>query len=137
MGATAFQKGLGGMHALSHPIGALLGTHHGLTNAVLMPYILAFNRSAIEERLARLAGYVGLADPSFEGFLGWIVELRLRLGIPATLAELGVAAADVERIALMAEADPSAGGNPLPFDAAAARTVLGAAMMGRLSSSRT
>src|SRR5687768_16362247 len=64
MGATAFQKGLGGMHALSHPIGALLGSHHGLTNAVLMPYVLAFNRPAVEERLARLAGYIGLDDAS-------------------------------------------------------------------------
>ncbi|MGZ8333506.1 MAG: iron-containing alcohol dehydrogenase [Allosphingosinicella sp.] len=132
MGATAFQKGLGGMHALSHPIGALLGAHHGLTNAVLMPYMLAFNRSAIEERLARLAGYIGLADASFEGFLAWIVELRQSLGIPHGLPELGVSAQDVDRIAIMAEADPSAGGNPLPFDAAAARAVLEAAMAGRV-----
>lgn len=131
MGATAFQKGLGGMHALAHPIGALLDTHHGLTNAVLMPYMLAFNRSAIEERLARLAGYIGLEDSSFEGFLGWIVELRRSLGIPNGLAELGVSEADLERIAIMAEADPSAGGNPLPFDSAAARAVLEAAMAGR------
>src|SRR5687768_2805497 len=87
MGATAFQKGLGGMHALSHPIGALLGTHHGLTNAVLMPYLLAFNRPAVEERLARLAGYIGLADASFDGFLAWIVELRQRLGIPHRRSE--------------------------------------------------
>jgi alcohol dehydrogenase class IV len=132
MGATAFQKGLGGMHALSHPIGALLGTHHGLTNAVLMPYILAFNRTAVEERLARLAGYIGLEDASFDGFLGWIVELRRRLAIPHTLAELGVSAAEVERIAIMAETDPSAGGNPLPFDSAAARAVLEAALAGRV-----
>ncbi|MGZ9063673.1 MAG: hypothetical protein ACXW2K_17480, partial [Allosphingosinicella sp.] len=117
---------------LSHPIGALLGTHHGLTNAVLMPYMLAFNRSAIEERLARLAGYIGLADASFEGFLAWIVELRQSLGIPHGLPELGVSAQDVDRIAIMAEADPSAGGNPLPFDAAAARAVLEAAMAGRV-----
>lgn len=132
MGATAFQKGLGGMHALSHPIGALLGTHHGLTNAVLMPYMLDFNRGAIEERLARLAGYIGLADTSFESFLAWIIELRQRVGIPHMLPELGVSEADMERIALMAEADPSAGGNPLPFDAAAARAVLEAAMAGRV-----
>jgi alcohol dehydrogenase class IV len=132
MGATAFQKGLGGMHALSHPIGALAGTHHGLTNAVLMPYVLAFNRPAIEERLGRLAGYIGLADASFAGFLGWIVALRRQLGIPATLAELGVAPGSLERIAAMAEQDPSAGGNPRPFDAAAARLVLDAAMAGRL-----
>jgi alcohol dehydrogenase class IV len=132
MGATAFQKGLGGMHALSHPIGALFGTHHGLTNAVLMPYMLAFNRSAVEERLARLAGYIGLEDSSFQGFLAWIIELRQRLGIPHRLPELGVSEADVERIAIMAEADPSAGGNPLPFDAHAARIVLEAAMAGRV-----
>ncbi|HEX8513281.1 MAG TPA: iron-containing alcohol dehydrogenase [Allosphingosinicella sp.] len=132
MGATAFQKGLGGMHALSHPIGALLETHHGLTNAVLMPYILAFNRPGIEERLTRLAGYIGLEDASFEGFLAWIVELRRTLGIPHRLGELGVSEAHLERIAIMAEADPSAGGNPLPFDAAAARTVLDAAMAGRV-----
>jgi alcohol dehydrogenase class IV len=132
MGATAFQKGLGGMHALSHPIGALLGTHHGLTNAVLMPYMLVFNRASIEDRLARLAGYIGLEDSSFEAFLAWIVELRRRLGIPHGLGEIGVSEADLERIAVMAEADPSAGGNPLPFDSAAARQVLEAAMAGRL-----
>ncbi len=132
MGATAFQKGLGGMHALSHPIGALIGTHHGLTNAVLMPYVLAFNRPAVEARLARLAGYIGLADASFGGFLAWIVELREQLGIPHTLSGIGVSEGDVERIAVMAEADPSAAGNPLPFDAAAARSVLKAAMAGRI-----
>jgi alcohol dehydrogenase class IV len=132
MGATAFQKGLGGMHALSHPIGALLGTHHGLTNAVLMPYMLAFNRTAIEDRLTRLAGYIGLEDASFDGFQAWIVELREALGIPHRLADLGMAGADLERLAAMAEADPSAGGNPLPFDAAAARGVLDAAMAGRV-----
>ncbi len=132
MGATAFQKGLGGMHALSHPIGALKGSHHGLTNAVLMPYLLAFNRMAIEERLARLAGYIGLADASFDGFLSWILELRQRLGIGHGLEVLGVSETDIERIAIMAETDPSAGGNPLPFDAAAARTVLEAALAGRV-----
>ena len=132
MGATAFQKGLGGMHALSHPIGALKGTHHGLTNAVLMPYILAFNRRAVEERLACLAGYIGLAEASFEAFLAWILDLRRRLAIPHALGELGVSEGDVERIAIMAEADPSAAGNPLPFDADAARSVLKAAMAGRI-----
>jgi alcohol dehydrogenase len=132
MGATAFQKGLGGMHALSHPIGALVGTHHGLTNAVLMPYLLAFNRKAVEERLGRLAGYIGLADASFDGFLAWIVELRRRLAIPHGLAELGVGESDLDRIAAMAEADPSAAGNPRPFGAREARSVLEAAMAGRL-----
>ncbi|HEY0414674.1 MAG TPA: iron-containing alcohol dehydrogenase [Allosphingosinicella sp.] len=132
MGATAFQKGLGGMHALSHPIGAIAGTHHGLTNAVLMPYILAFNRPAIEERLARLAGYIGLEEATYERFLRWLVDLRRRIAIPHTLAELGIARRDLERIAAMAEADPSAAGNPRPFGAAEAREVLEAAMAGQV-----
>lgn len=136
MGATAFQKGLGGMHALSHPIGALHGSHHGLTNAVVMPYMLEFNRPAVEERVSSLAGYIGLEDASFDGFLAWIVGLRNSLGIPHTLRELGIPNARAEQIALMAEADPSASGNPLPFDAAAARRVFEAAMEGQLASRR-
>jgi alcohol dehydrogenase len=132
MGATAFQKGLGGMHALSHPIGALLGTHHGLTNAVLMPYVLAHNRPAIDERLARLAAYIGLENPSFDSFLAWILDLRRRLSIPHSLAELGVSSDSLERIASMAEADPSAAGNPSRFDVSAARQVLEAALDGRI-----
>jgi alcohol dehydrogenase class IV len=133
MGATAFQKGLGGMHALSHPIGALHGSHHGLTNAVLMPYVLAFNRLAIEERIARLAAYIGLEEASFEGFLRWILDMRASLSVPHTLRELGVPPDRAEQIARMAEADPSAGGSPLPFDAAAARQVFDSAMEGRLA----
>jgi alcohol dehydrogenase class IV len=132
MGATAFQKGLGGMHALAHPIGALCDTHHGLTNAVLMPYVIAFNRAAIEERLARLAGYIRLADTSFEALLDWIVQLRAQLSIPPTLRDLKVPAESIEAIARMAEVDPSAGGNPTPFGAAAAREVLEAAFEGRV-----
>jgi alcohol dehydrogenase len=130
MGATAFQKGLGAMHALSHPIGALAGTHHGLTNAVLMPYVLRFNREAIEERIARLAAYAGIAPPTFDGFLEWVLTLRRKLDIPETLGALGVGEDQIETLARMAEADPSAGGNPLPFDAAAARRVLAAAFQG-------
>jgi alcohol dehydrogenase class IV len=132
MGATAFQKGLGGMHALSHPIGAVAGSHHGLTNAVLMPYVLAFNRDPAGDRLARLAAYAGLDDASFEGFLDWVVALRRRLGIPHRLDALGVSADDVERLSIMAEADPSAAGNPRRFDAAAARQILEAALAGRI-----
>jgi len=132
MGATAFQKGLGAMHALSHPIGAVAGTHHGLTNAVLMPYVLAFNRADAGERLARLAAYLGLANPSFDGFLDWVLDLRRRLGIPNTLGELGVSEDDIEKLAQMAEADPSAAGNPRRFDAAAARQVLESALAGRI-----
>ncbi|HEX5183312.1 MAG TPA: iron-containing alcohol dehydrogenase [Allosphingosinicella sp.] len=132
MGATAFQKGLGGMHALSHPIGAVAGTHHGLTNAVLMPYVLAFNRAEAGERLARLAAWLGLDDPSFDSFLDWVLALRRRLDIPHTLGALGVSEGDIDRLAHMAEADPSAAGNPRHFDAGAARQVLEAAFAGRI-----
>jgi alcohol dehydrogenase len=132
MGATAFQKGLGGMHALAHPIGALFDTHHGMTNAVVMPYVLQFNRSAIEERIARLAAYLGLPRADFTGFLDWVLELRTTLGVPHTLTGLGVDPARIGELAPMAAADPSAGGNPLPFDATAAERVLTAACEGRL-----
>ena len=132
MGATAFQKGLGAMHALAHPIGALHHTHHGLTNAVLMPYVLAFNRAAIEQRLGILGAYLRLPSPGFDGFLDWILALRAKLAIPHDLSALGVPPDDIDRLAAMAEADPSAGGNPVLFDAAAARCVLEAAFSGTL-----
>jgi alcohol dehydrogenase len=89
MGATAFQKALGAIHALSHPVGALYDTHHGLTNAVFMPYVLVFNRKAIEGRIKRLAAYIGL-KPSFRAFLDWVLALRAEIGVPHTLAGLQV-----------------------------------------------
>ncbi|MEZ5849833.1 MAG: iron-containing alcohol dehydrogenase [Hyphomicrobiaceae bacterium] len=115
MGATAFQKALGAIHSLSHPVGSLYDTHHGMTNAVFMPYVLLFNRPAIEEKLARAAAYLGL-PASFTGFLDWTLALREELGVPHTLAAFGV---DDQRFALMSEMapkDPTAGGNPLPID---------------------
>ena len=90
MGATAFQKGLGAMHSLSHPCSANLGTHHGLTNAVVMPYVLEWNRAAIDAKLARLAASLGLGERSYAGVQGWVLELRREIGIPHTLADLGV-----------------------------------------------
>jgi alcohol dehydrogenase class IV len=116
MGATAFQKGLGAMHSLSHPCGANLGTHHGLTNAVVMPYVLVWNRRAIEEKLARLGAYLGLEQHSFGGVLDWVLELRRTIGIPNTLADLGVRMEHAVSLAPQAFADPSTGGNPLPLD---------------------
>ena len=115
MGAAAFQKGLGAIHALSHPIGAVLDMHHGLTNGVVMPYVLAFNRPAIEERLARLARYLDLPNPSFEAVQGWVLELREEIGIPHTLVALGVEERHVDVLTPMAAVDPSAGGNPVPL----------------------
>ncbi len=117
MGATAFQKGLGAMHSLSHPCGANLNTHHGLTNAVVMPYVLTWNRAAIEEKMARLGCYLGLANASFTGVLEWVLDLRRTIGIPNTLADLGVKAEHAKAFAPQAFADPSTGGNPLPIDA--------------------
>ncbi|HEY1284241.1 MAG TPA: iron-containing alcohol dehydrogenase [Steroidobacteraceae bacterium] len=116
MGATAFQKGLGAMHSLSHPCGANLNTHHGLTNAVVMPYVLVWNRKAIDAKLGRLAAYLGLKDASFDGVLEWVLELRSTIGIPSTLADLGVRAEHAAAFAPQAFADPSTAGNPLPVD---------------------
>ena len=115
MGATAFQKGLGAMHSLSHPCGAVLDTHLGLTNAVVMPYVLLFNRLAIEEKMTALARYLDLPSPSFDSLIDWVLALRARIGIPDSLAEIGVETSHVERLAAMAENDPSSATNPVPL----------------------
>lgn len=132
MGATAFQKGLGAIHSLSHPVGAHYDTHHGLTNAVFMPYVLAFNRPAIETRIAAVARYLALSAPDFDGFLAWILSLREALGIPHTLAGLGVDDRDVDRIAAEAEHDPSTPGNPVPVTAKELKQIFLDALNGRL-----
>lgn len=131
MGAVAFQKGLGAIHSLSHPIGAVYDTHHGLTNAVVMPYVLAFNRPAVEAKLARLAAWLDLPDPGYAAILARVLALREELGIPHTLQALGVPDDRFDDLAEMAVKDPTAGGNPVPFDAAAARRMLQDAWAGR------
>lgn len=131
MGATAFQKALGAIHAMSHPVGALYDTHHGMTNAVFMPYVLVFNRSAIEPRIERLAAYLGL-NASFSGFLDWVLALRAEIGVPHTLAGLKVDDRRLEEVCAMAPDDPTAGGNPVPLDRSGARHIFEAAMSGRL-----
>ena len=135
MGATAFQKGLGAIHSLSHPIGALYDTHHGMTNAVFMPYVLALNRPAIEDRIARAAAYLGIAG-GFDGFAKAVLDLRARLNVPNTLPDLieGFApdAARRNLIADMAIVDPTAGGNPVELTREAALALLDAAIAGRL-----
>jgi alcohol dehydrogenase class IV len=131
MGATAFQKGLGAIHALSHPVGAIHGTHHGTTNAVFMPYVLIFNREAIEERMERAAAYLGL-EPRFHAVLDWVLDLRARIGIPHTLDAMGLDDARLDDIAAMAPNDPTAGGNPVKLDEAGARRIFGAALRGDL-----
>jgi alcohol dehydrogenase class IV len=132
MGATAFQKGLGAIHALSHPVGAVYDSHHGLTNAVFMPYVLAFNRLAIEERIVRLARYLGLATPTFDGFLDWVLVLRQELKIPHTCRDLGVQESRLDELSTMAAQDPCAGGNPVPLDAAKLKGLYERALAGRV-----
>jgi alcohol dehydrogenase class IV len=113
MGATAFQKGLGAMHSLSHPCSANLNTHHGLTNAVVMPYVLTWNRAVLDAKMARLAAFLDLPRHSFEGVLDWILELRRTIGIPDTLAGIGVREEHAEAFSQQAFDDPSTSGNPL------------------------
>ena len=115
LGAVAFQKGLGAIHALSHPVGAVFDVHHGLTNAVVMPYVLAFNREAIADRLARLARYLGLAEASFDAVMEWVLALREEIGIPHILADLGVTEAHVAELAPMAANDVACATNPAPI----------------------
>jgi alcohol dehydrogenase class IV len=112
MGAIAFQKGLGAIHAISHPVGAIYHTHHGTTNATVMLPVLRFNRPAIEERIERAAAYLGIAG-GFDGFCAFVDELIGALGIPTTLTRLGVKDPDIDRLTAMALEDPSTGGNPI------------------------
>jgi alcohol dehydrogenase class IV len=111
MGAVAFQKGLGAIHSLSHPVGAVYGTHHGTTNAVVMPMVLDYNRAEIETRLDAAAAYLGISG-GFAGFRDQVMKLRALLGIPANLTAMGVKAADLDMLTDMALEDPSCGGNP-------------------------
>jgi alcohol dehydrogenase class IV len=123
MGATAFQKGLGAIHALSHPIGAMHHTHHGTTNAVVMQPVLRFNESAVRDRLDAAAAYLGI-EGGYEGFYAFVGDLNTMLGIPADLTALGVATPDIDRLVAGALADPSTGGNPIEMTEANTRALL-------------
>ncbi len=116
MGSTAFQKGLGAIHALSHPVGAVHHTHHGTTNAVFMPAVLQFNRPAIEDSMVKAASYLGIED-GFDGFCCYVDDLNASLGIPKTLGDLGVKNADLDALTASALKDPSTGGNPVEMTA--------------------
>ena len=127
MGAVAFQKGLGAIHALSHPVGAVFNTHHGTTNACVMPAVLDFNRPAVEDRLARAAAYLGIAG-GFSGFYDRVLVLRETLDIPQTLAAMGVTADRLDELTAMALEDPSVGGNPVPMTRENTRALLEACL---------
>ena len=113
MGSTAFQKGLGAIHSLSHPVNALNNVHHGLSNAIFMPYVLTFNRDVIEERIIKICEYLEFKNKSFEEFLNWVLDLRKQLDIPHKLSDvINEKDFDIERLSQMALEDPSTGGNP-------------------------
>ena len=133
MGATAFQKGLGAMHALAHPLGAYHNAHHGLLNAILMPYVLQANRSVIEAPLASLARHLEVGS-TYEDFLAWVLALRDEVGIPHRLTEAISETVDVPAIARAAILDPSAATNPIRFKAMDYERVLHAAMSGVVDS---
>ena len=113
MGSTAFQKGLGAIHSLSHPVNALNNVHHGLSNAIFMPYVLTFNKNVIEKKIIKICDYLELKDRSFDGFINWVSVLRKKLNIPHKLSEV-IKEKDLQldRLSKMALDDPSTGGNP-------------------------
>ena len=116
MGSIAFQKGLGAIHSLSHPVGALYNTHHGLTNAVFLPYVLKVNKEVIEDKLTSLSRYIGLPKQNFDGFMEWVLYLRESLKIPHTLKDLIREDINFQQMSKMALEDPSTGGNPLKLN---------------------
>ena len=112
MGSTAFQKGLGAIHSLSHPLNAKFNIHHGLSNAIFMPYVLTFNREAIEERIISICDYLNLSK-SFNSFLDWILDLRKELEIPHKLSDvIDINKLDIDELSEMALNDPSTASNP-------------------------
>jgi alcohol dehydrogenase class IV len=132
MGATAFQKGLGGVHAIAHPVGAYFNTHHGLTNAVLLPYVIVHNRPAIESHLPVIARALNLSGESFDAVFAWVLDFRKRLAIPHSLADIGVPLTNPEVIGHEASLDPSAAGNPRPTDAGTYARIFRSAVKGDL-----
>mgnify|MGYP002837667778 CR=1 FL=1 len=130
MGATAFQSGLGAVHALSHPVGGLYDAHHGLLNAIFMPYVLYFNRPQVEQKMVRLARYLDLSAPTFEAVLAWVQALNQRLELPTTLTEIGIDHHQAAVIAERAMADPSASSNPRELTAFDCKQLFLAAVSG-------
>ncbi len=112
MGAAAFQKGLGAIHSITHPVNSLYKTHHGTTNGTVMPFVLNYNRSTIEEKFIRLANFLDIKN-GFEGIVDWVIELKKEMKIPETLKDMGVNEGDEIKLAPLAQEDPSTGANPL------------------------
>ena len=132
MGAVAFQRGLGGIHAVSHSLGAVYDAHHGLLNAIVMPYMLQANRPVIEDEMARAARYLDLPKQNFDGMLDWILDLRAELGIPHTLADINIDDAQAETIGAMSAKDVAGKTNPQRYDAAQYQAIFLKALRGEL-----
>lgn len=134
MGATAFQKGLGGVHALAHPLGGVFDKHHGLLNAILLPYVMLKNKDAISERMDLLARVMGLpGENGFDAIYNWVIELRAELNIPNDLSALDIPVERAQEIGKMAFSDPSAGGNPIPLSVEEYGEICLAAITGQLN----
>ena len=133
MGSTAFQKGLGAIHSLSHPVNALNNIHHGLSNAIFMPYVLTFNKDVIEKKIIKICNYLELKDRSFDGFINWILDLRKKLDMPHKLSEV-IKKDDfhLDRLSKMALEDPSTGGNPKTLTEADMKIMYEHSMSGKL-----
>ena len=133
MGATAFQKGLGAIHSLSHPVNALNNVHHGLSNAIFMPYVLTFNKDVIEKKIIKICDYLELQDRSFDGFINWVLDLRTKLKMPHKLSEvIDEKDFQLDRLSKMALEDPSTGGNPKKLSEADMKTMYQHSMSGTL-----
>ncbi len=133
MGSTAFQKGLGAIHSLSHPVNALNNVHHGLSNAIFMPYVLTFNKDKIENKIIKICDYLEIKDNSFNGFIDWVLNLRKELNIPHKLSDvIKEKDFDIERLSKMALDDPSTGGNPKKLSIDDMRNMYQHSMQGNL-----
>ena len=133
MGSTAFQKGLGAIHSLSHPVNAINNVHHGLSNAIFMPYVLTFNKVVIEQKIIKICDYLKLKDRSFNGFVNWVLDLRKKLNIPHKLSEIiDEKDFDLNRLSKMALADPSTSGNPKKLTESDMRIMYQHSMTGEL-----
>ncbi|MBM3630705.1 MAG: iron-containing alcohol dehydrogenase [Alphaproteobacteria bacterium] len=133
MGSTAFQKGLGAIHSLSHPVNAVNNIHHGLSNAIFMPYVLTFNKDVIEQKIIKISHYLELKDRSFNGFIKWVLDLRKQLQMPHKLSEvIKEKDFDIDRLSKMALEDPSTGGNPKKLVLADMKTMYEHSMSGTL-----
>ena len=133
MGSTAFQKGLGAIHSLSHPVNALNNIHHGLSNAIFMPYVLTFNKDVIEDKIIKICNYLEFKDKTFDGFINWVLDLRKKLNIPHKLSEvIDEKDFQLDRLSRMAIKDPSTEGNPKSLTEADMKIMYQYSMMGKL-----